>query len=312
MRVHPFLLILALSAALLASLVQGADLLEVCRLTFNNSTDLRQQEAATLAAHEATPQARAGLLPSINLSANVTRNRRDTDIDDGVGGTDILDGGIVVGQTRGTSWFTSKGYTLSLAQPVYRRERFVQLRQAKASIRQSEAQIEATRQALVVRAAQNYFNVLAALDNLEFARAEREAIARQLEQAKQRFDVGLIAITDVQEAQARFDLARSREIAAENQLANAREALRELTGTETGELTPLGQKLPLAPPRARRSRAVDRKRAPGEHERADRIVRRRCGRGEHRPAAIRPLPHRRSGRRSQLFGCQWRQARRDH
>jgi outer membrane protein len=194
---------------------------------------LRQQEAVTLAAHEATPQARAGLLPSVNLSGNLTRSHRN--VEDGVEDVD-------------TGTTTTQGYTLSLVQPVYRRERFVRLRQAAASIRQAEAQLDATRQALVLEAARRYFSVLGALDDLEFSRAEKEAIARQLEQSKQRFEVGLIAITDVQEAQARFDLARAREITAENQLANVRESLRELTGTAVGELSPLGPEIPLLPP----------------------------------------------------------------
>jgi len=91
-------------------------------------------------------------------------------------------------------------------------------------------------------------NVLGAKDNLEFAIAEREAIQQQLEQTRQRFEVGLTAITDVHEAQARYDLAVASEIDANNQVAVSTEILREITGQPFGELAPLAEQTPLVSP----------------------------------------------------------------
>jgi outer membrane protein len=106
-----------------------------------------------------------------------------------------------------------------------------------------------TRQALILRVAETYFSILAAGDNVEFANAERTAIERQLEQAQKRFEVGLIAITDVQEAQARFDTAESEVILAENILENAFQSLVVITAdTSINRLAPLGDDLTLTLP----------------------------------------------------------------
>jgi outer membrane protein len=124
----------------------------------------------------------------------------------------------------------------------------VQLSQADNQVAQAEATYAAEQQNTGLRTAQAYFNVLLAQDNLEFARAEKEAIERQLEQAKARFDVGLIAITDVNEAQAGFDQARANVIKAENDLDNASEALREIIGEFDKELNGLAMEIPLKSP----------------------------------------------------------------
>ena len=100
----------------------------------------------------------------------------------------------------------------------------------------------------MVRVADRYFNVLAAFDNLEFSQAEKEAIGRQLEQTKQRFDVGLVAITDVHEAQARFDSALAESIASESGLDSALESLREITGAYPAELNGVRDNAPLITP----------------------------------------------------------------
>ena len=112
----------------------------------------------------------------------------------------------------------------------------------------AEAQREAAQQDLVIRVGQTYFDVLAAEDRLTSTHANRQAIARQLEQAKQRFEVGLIAITDVQESQAAHDQAVADEIAAKRSLATAREFLREITGTYVRSLSAPGDDLPLRTP----------------------------------------------------------------
>ncbi len=210
----------------------AGNLLDIYRLAVENDPQLRGAEAAHLATLESKPQSRALLFPTINASANTTGNRLE----------------ISKPAPSATSHFNSSGYTLSLAQPVYHHDTYVQLRQADARIAQSDALLGAARQDLMLRSATRYFNALAAQDNLEFARAEKKAIARELEQSQQRFEVGLVAITDAQEAQARFDAALAQEIAAGRQLASGVEALREITARQHATLAALTEQLPLLAP----------------------------------------------------------------
>lgn len=210
-------------------------LLDIYRLAQQHDTEIQQAEAAYRASLEARPQNRAGLLPNLGLSANTTRNSEDREYPNNPG-------------FGGSEDFNSHGYALSLTQPIYRHDAWVRYRQAKDTVGQAEATFLAAEQDLIVRAAQRYFDVLAAADNLRFASAEKEAINRQLEQTRQRFDVGLIAITDVLEAQASFDTAVAQEIEATNQLDNAREALRELTGQTHEALAALALDTPLVRP----------------------------------------------------------------
>jgi outer membrane protein len=122
------------------------------------------------------------------------------------------------------------------------------MRRADKTIARAEAVREAAQQDLIVRVAQRYFDVLAAEDRLNSIIADREAIARQLEQAKQRFEVGLIAITDVQESQAAYDQSVANDIGARRSLATAREFLREITGQYVVDLNAPGDDFPLLNP----------------------------------------------------------------
>jgi outer membrane protein len=124
----------------------------------------------------------------------------------------------------------------------------VGLRQADKRVAQAQVNYEAAQQDLIVRVVVRYFDVLAAEDLLTSIHADRTAIARQLEQAKQRFEVGLIAITDVQESQAAHDQSVANEIGAKRSLATAREFLREITGEYVGTLAAPGDDFPLPPP----------------------------------------------------------------
>jgi outer membrane protein len=214
----------------------GADLLEVYSLAAQSDPVFRQVAAAKRAVLEQRPQALAQLLPSLELNANTYSNDQD------------ISAGFVVDGTGGDVSFNSHGYSLDLAQPLFRRDRWLRLRQADSRIRQADAELMAAQQDLVLRVAEAYFNVLAARDNLAFAQAEKRSLSRQLEQVKQRFEVGLTAITDVQEAQAGYDRAVAQEIAAENAVDNAYEALREITGVYIDELDPLGEEMPLTRP----------------------------------------------------------------
>lgn len=212
----------------------AANLAEIYDLATRNDPVLKAAAAARSAALEAKPQSRALLYPALSFSASYDRTRED------VKETDI--------GTPGTTTFNSSAYVLSLNQPLYNRDYFVRLRQADATVARADAVYRSAEQALIVRVAEGYFNLLDAHDNLEFARAEKNAIEQQLEQARQRFDVGLIAITDVHEAQAAFDLARAREIVADNRLASSQEVLYEITAQAIDAVAPLGAKIPLVSP----------------------------------------------------------------
>lgn len=229
--------VIALIAAslYLAAPVHAEDLSAIYQLAEQKDPQLKQVEAAYLAVSELKPQARAQLmLPSVNTNANVARRLQD--ISPAFAG--------FPSRTEFTSW----EYRLSLTQPVYHYDRLIQYRQAGERVKQAGTELSAAQQDLIVRVAERYFAVLAAMDNLEFVVAEKKALSQQLEEATQRFEVGLIAITDVQEAQAGYDQAVAREIEAVNLLDNTREALREVTSEYPKALLTLGEEIPLIAP----------------------------------------------------------------
>ena len=212
------------------------DLMTIYRQAKRSDPVLKQSQAAYSASQELKPEARAALLPSISASAGYDREYQKWS----PVGPSILQ--------PGSDNFTNWNYGIQLTQPLFHYSSLVLLKQADARIGQAAAEQAAAEQNLMIRAAQRYFDTLSAMDDLRYAKADEEAIKRQLDQARQRYKVGLIASTDVQEAKARYDLARARVIAAENGLANAKEALRELTGSEHGTLAELGREVPLKKP----------------------------------------------------------------
>jgi len=128
-------------------------------------------------------------------------------------------------------------YGASLNMQLYHHDSWLRMDNAKKSAHRSDLSYQATKQDLIVRVAQAYFDLLKAKDDLEFSQAEKAAIARQLEQTKQRFSVGLTAITDVHEAQAQFDNAVTEEIRAENSIYTAEEAVRVITNAIPREVS---------------------------------------------------------------------------
>ena len=224
-----------ITVALLSSNCIAADLLSIYRLAEKNDPTYLQQIASHRATLESRPQALSQLLPSINLSAETIRHDQDISSASTFG-------------SSGNSNFNNRGYTLSLTQPIFRRDRFIALDQADSEINQSEAELSEVQQELIFRVAERYFDILASIDSLEFAQAEVKSLSRQLEQANQRFEVGLSAITDVQEAQAGYDLALAQEIQALNAIDNAREAMRELTGDYITKFNTLGNEISLVRP----------------------------------------------------------------
>lgn len=214
----PKLLSLLLLAAF--GLPASADnLTEVYRAALAYDASYAAAQATYRAAQEKAPQARAGLLPNANLNANIRRNDVETSV--------------------GDSEFNSRGWGVSAVQPIYRGQNWVVYDQAKVSVQLAENQLKAAGQDLVLRTARAYFDVLLAQDTLEFIRAQKSAITEQLASAKRNFEVGTATITDTHEAQARFDLATSQEIAAQSELEIKQHALRTLTGKNVNTLATL-------------------------------------------------------------------------
>ncbi|HEY7841164.1 MAG TPA: TolC family outer membrane protein [Gammaproteobacteria bacterium] len=224
-------------AALTHTPARSADLTEVYAMAAENDPEFRRVAANKRAILELRPQAIADLLPAVNLTGNTYNNDQD------------ISAGFVVGGSGSSELdFNSHGYALNLSQPLFRTDRWLRLRQANSQIRQADAELTAAQQDLMLRTSLAYFLVLGAGDNLQFAEAEKKSLSRQLEQAKQRFEVGLTAITDVQEAQAGYDRAVAQEIAAQNDLSVQHEVLRQITGQYLTDLAVLGDDMPLVNP----------------------------------------------------------------
>ena len=214
-----------------AASASGADLLAVYQRALQNDPQLREAEATRLAALETKPQALAALLPQIEGSGLVTREHD-------VGPSTITQPlssppGPVQLQTYpfdGRVITTTHKYGVDLKQNLFRWENWVALQRADAQVAQAEADYQAAQQDLMERVAQRYFDVLAAQDDLEAQQVALTSIQRQLDQAESRFQIGLIAITDVEEARAAHDSGAAAVIAAKRTLASTLELLREITG----------------------------------------------------------------------------------
>jgi outer membrane protein len=211
-------------------------LLEVYRDARTYDAQYAAARFALQAGLEKLPQARAAILPAVNLSANTLGSRFDANSHDAA---------IIPNFKRD---FTQSGLTLTLTQPVYRPQYWLQYEQGELQVRQAEAVFGQAAQDLILRVAQAYFDVLAAQDTLALVRAQKAAISEQLAQAKRNFEVGTATITDTHEAQARYDLTTALEIQAQNEVDTKIRALQQLTGKEYSALKPLRPDVKLSPP----------------------------------------------------------------
>jgi outer membrane protein len=241
------LLLIVLSAcapALPQSARAQEGLIEIYERALLNDPALREAEAAYLATAEVKPQARAQLLPQLQLGASTSTQHQENPNPP----LDFQSGqpSIVIASTESDR--TGDNLQLGLNQTIFDWGRYMTLRQADKIVARAETDYAVAQQDLIVRVSNAYFNVLAAEDNLASAVSARESIARQLEQAQRRFEVGLIAITDVQETQAGFDTAVADEIAAERALATSQEFLREIIGEYVTDLAGPVEDLPLLSP----------------------------------------------------------------
>lgn len=223
-------------ALLFSSGIHALDLKEALERAEQYDATLRGALADYMSAEELYPQSRAALLPEI--TADGFYRRSDTSRENSTG--------AIVGNID--SNYTTKGYDLNLNQVVFNKALWDTMEQSEALVAQAAANYEVAKQDLIIRTAQAYFNVLGAQDNVAFTQAEKEAIGRQLEQSQERFNVGLIAITDVAESQASYDNAVANEIVAQNTLRNNIEALRVIIGDPIDELVPLAETFPLLLP----------------------------------------------------------------
>ncbi|MCP4406255.1 MAG: TolC family outer membrane protein [Gammaproteobacteria bacterium] len=229
----PSLMVLASGFYLITVHTASADdLLEIYQLALEKDAQFQSAQASYLAAREAKPQARSFLFPQVNASAGLSRTGQSVSRDTGDQSSD----------------FDTKQYGINLNQVIFNKELFIGLDQADLSIAQAESELEFARQELLVRVARAYFDTLSAEDTLRFTIGEKKAIGRQLEQAQKRFEVGLIAITDVKEAQANYDGAIASEITARNEINIARNALSVIIGQFFGELDKLTDRMLLLSP----------------------------------------------------------------
>jgi outer membrane protein len=219
----------------LSGTAAAADLLDVFRQAQSSDAAYSGARSAWAASQERIPQGRAGLLPFASLSASAQRSDRSTRFRD-----DAL--------PRTNTDFNSTSISLSVTQPIYRRQNVIAYQQAFTQVEQADSQLALAAQDLILRVAQAYFDVLLAQDSVAFAEAQKAAIGQQLEQAKRNFEVGTATITDTHEAQARYDLTTAQEIAARNDLELRRRALEQVIGRGAPPIAPLGPQFTMRLP----------------------------------------------------------------
>jgi outer membrane protein len=236
-----------LLAALLACPGSAAakDLVGVFQDALHADPVIRQADANRLAAREARPQAWSALLPQVTGTAGMSGDHNAGE--QPLFGTSSSGAPLVIAAPAVVDT-TTRQWAVNLRQNVFSWSNWMALKAAGKEVAQAEATYQAAEQNLILRVAQAYFNVLAAEDGLEANQTSLEAIQRQLDQAEKRFEVGLIAITDVQEARAARDTAAAAVIAAKRTLATSEDQLQEITGQKYDSLAKPGSEMPLRSP----------------------------------------------------------------
>lgn len=218
---------------LLSSPAYAVDLVGVHDLALKSDPQLQAADFQRQATGENKAIARANLLPDLGAAGRWNWGTSATSVP----GLDLDDSDI-----------ETNNYGIDLRQSLYRQANYEALDVARGQISQAEALYQTAYQGFLIRVSTSYFTVLTLTDGVTFAEAEEKAFQRQFEQAEQRFEVGLTAVTDVHEARATYDNARARAIVARNNLADAKEALHELTGQYFEVYDALQETLPLVEP----------------------------------------------------------------
>ena len=224
---------LAGASLFVATPLQAVDLIGVYELALDYDPTLAAEAFRLEATEENKAIARANLLPQLGATGVWNWGTSKTTVP----GFELDDSDI-----------ETNNYGVDLRQSLYRQANYESLDVARGQISQAQAVYELTYQDFLLRVSEAYFTVLTLLDGVTFAEAEEKAFQRQFEQAEQRFEVGLTAVTDVHEARASYDNARARAIVARNNLADAQEALFEITGRRFEEYDALQETLPLVEP----------------------------------------------------------------
>ncbi|MDX8380304.1 MAG: TolC family outer membrane protein [Gallionella sp.] len=217
------------------NVAMATDLLDIYHDAQNNDPVFLAARASKRVGEEKLPQARALLMPTVNLTANSTFH----DISRHYNKTFLF---------PGKNRYNDHGYGVTLIQPLFRQQNWLLYTEAELQVAQTDAQYKLAEQDLVLRAAQSYFDVLIAQDSVQLAEAQKMAIAEQLAKAKIDFQVGTATITDTNEAQSRYDLIISQEIAAQNNREVKRGALQQLVNLWPPELKKLGPQFKLEAP----------------------------------------------------------------
>ncbi|WP_020580727.1 TolC family outer membrane protein [Endozoicomonas elysicola] len=228
-------LLAALAGAVLN--VQAAstqyNLLDVYNMALENDAQLAAAQASMKATQETVNQSRATLLPTLGLSANTQYSRTSRDQ---VGGGEDPDN------------YNSHGWGATLSQPLFNMNSWFNYEQAKSVGDQASAVFANAQQQLILRVAESYFNVLRSEDSLMTAKAQERALKQQLDQARERYNVGLIAETDVLDARAAYDNARVARIQAENQVSVSYEGLRTIVNQDVTDIAQLEKAMPVVAP----------------------------------------------------------------
>ena len=237
---------------ILIDIGNASSLLDVYQEAIINDPKIKEAFANKEAIIEAKPQARSFVLPQMTSTASYSdtdSNGRSTfqqKIVNPINGEEL----VITNNTEFLQESESLQWDVTLRQAIFDYGAWMNLRKANKTAAQAEIDYLAAEQDLIIRVANAYFNVLAAEDTLEAEQAARQAIEKQLDQAQKRFDVGLIAITDVQEAQAAYDQSIANEITSKRNLATAKESLRAITNSYPGQLDKPDNNLPLIMPNA--------------------------------------------------------------
>ncbi len=214
---------------LVSSHLSSENLLDIYNEALENDPTFRSAEYSYLADKEIVVQGRAALMPSVTLSGATNWNEYYQN--------DQLQ-----------QEYNSFSKSARVSQPLFRLDTWFNFKRSKSLTNASEAEFAYEQQSLLVRTAELYFGVLRAIDNLNASVSEEKAIKKQLDQAQQRYEVGLSAITGVQEAQLAFDLSKAARINNEGNLFSAREALNALIGREIFSIDELGEGLKVSSP----------------------------------------------------------------
>ncbi|HFC93408.1 MAG TPA: type I secretion protein TolC [Leucothrix mucor] len=228
-------LVFLLIISILNSPLSAENMMQVYRHAQQNDAQTKASEANYRAVLEKKPQALSGLKPQINLSGSASYT--------------TLFSTRVAHRPDDKSAFLNLGYTLNLTQPLYRKSVNIQIDQVDATISKARATLVLDQQNLIIRVADAYLAYLKAKDNLKFAKLETKAFKRQFMQVKAFFDAERSAITDVKEAQARYDLARSREVSSVQQIQLAKETLKAISGYYYKDLLGAANRIPLLSPK---------------------------------------------------------------